>query len=1036
MPPRSFIKTKNILEYTAVAATALRDAAGATQMPFLNSVCALSSTIVAMVQNTRIHRERYLRIVEDVHQSLCALMSLCYSEDIRSPKLLEEVAQYAGILQKFHACLRAQEELGTFKRFFKQSEMATQLDCCETELRDALHGFTMNYGVGIASSLLELDVDTEQRHQELLELISSQSVSSDNGSSMPRSSLNLRQEETIAHHLVSLTGTVKVPTPSRYSLRLRRYSTGGGLSLQISSKPLRLNPRGSLFSAPEGWERRHWPWPLYNHPTIVEKYAFKYFISCESANTHADMVTTIGLHLGLEPSRQLAKAIVHHFVQCNSCLLVLDNLETPWEPLESRGQVEDFLSLLTDIPSLALLVTMRGAERPGKVKWHRPFLAPLEPLSASASRQIFLEVADDPASGEESALHDLLDLSGSLPLAHHSRDIRARYLGGRSKNIALLSDGHDKRSPRLSSSPHAKYLLALLSLLPDGIRAEELMASHVPIPDIRQSQTLLLRTSLAHMDTKGRIKALSPIREYIRRVHPPSAPISRPLRIYFQDLLELWHSTRQLPSGNLSSQLVGYLGNINTLMLNGLITDDRAALKAIGYSIVTLDEFSAVMIKGNSPLFQRLPHLIEVTGDPVLRWRYGRRCLRNPDSLHSLSEDPDVWIEDGAKYFGSGNHSAGEAVPFYDAVAWHHHNPRFLNIPKAIEFNRRAFALAQEAADVELQLMALKTEYNIAYRCGATDRQIQIVQKARDLARFGANPSYGEADWLETEAWVNIFIGNLPRALDLCRRMEEIVSNGMQGTNRDLTLLDIPSTLKHGGCHDQIVSKTSVTSSRRYRANSLISMAYLDILTERPVLDILANLRAAEAVYESLGLARVAELQLYRGDQSESVRGAFLQCLAKSRGIYPDLQGFCLASLGEPRHAMHDTAETFHWAVLSLAFVRKMKEPVGILNSLRRLANVHIALHDDETALHLFRAALEGGIAIGIHRLNAECMVGIGDILVRRGDLMQAKEMWAAACPLFVRSSRMKDAAAVQVRLQQLATNSGSKLETLLTNDV
>jgi hypothetical protein len=50
MPPRSSIKTEKILEYTAVAATALRDAAGATQMPFLNSVCALSSTIVAMVQ--------------------------------------------------------------------------------------------------------------------------------------------------------------------------------------------------------------------------------------------------------------------------------------------------------------------------------------------------------------------------------------------------------------------------------------------------------------------------------------------------------------------------------------------------------------------------------------------------------------------------------------------------------------------------------------------------------------------------------------------------------------------------------------------------------------------------------------------------------------------------------------------------------------------------------------------------------------------------------------------------------------------------
>jgi hypothetical protein len=35
----------------------------------------------------------------------------------------------------------------------------------------------MKYGVGIASALLEMDIDTEKRHQELLELISCQSAS-------------------------------------------------------------------------------------------------------------------------------------------------------------------------------------------------------------------------------------------------------------------------------------------------------------------------------------------------------------------------------------------------------------------------------------------------------------------------------------------------------------------------------------------------------------------------------------------------------------------------------------------------------------------------------------------------------------------------------------------------------------------------------------------------------------------------------------------------------------------------------------------
>jgi hypothetical protein len=60
-------------------------------------------------------------------------------------------------------------------------------------------------------------------------------------------------------------------------------------------------------------------------------------------------------------------------------------METPWEPLSTRAKVEEFLSLLTNVPHLALLVsslffdsdgtqkfhqiTMQGAEHPGKVTY-------------------------------------------------------------------------------------------------------------------------------------------------------------------------------------------------------------------------------------------------------------------------------------------------------------------------------------------------------------------------------------------------------------------------------------------------------------------------------------------------------------------------------------------------------------------------------------------------------------------------------------------------------------------------------------------
>jgi hypothetical protein len=50
------------------------------------------------------------------------------------------------------------------------------------------------------------------------------------------------------------------------------------------------------------------------------------------------------------------KKIAHYFAHASPSLLVLDNLETPWESMSSRSEVEEFLSLLTDAPHLGLMV--------------------------------------------------------------------------------------------------------------------------------------------------------------------------------------------------------------------------------------------------------------------------------------------------------------------------------------------------------------------------------------------------------------------------------------------------------------------------------------------------------------------------------------------------------------------------------------------------------------------------------------------------------------------------------------------------------
>ncbi|KAJ7715509.1 hypothetical protein DFH07DRAFT_1014728, partial [Mycena maculata] len=225
-----------------------------------------------------------------------------------------------------------------------------------------------------------------------------------------------------------------------------------------------------------------------HHPAIIEKYTTRYLVSCESAMTSVDLMAIIGSHLELSHSRLFSKNIIRYFSRCGPCLLVLDNFETPWEPWEFRGDVEEFISSLADIASLALLITMCGAERPRKVKWSRPFLAALEPILFSAACQILVDVADEPVVEEELALVGLLDLSGNLLLAVSLMANIVSFEGYSStlsrwelEITTLLSDGHNKDSnleksitlslgsPRLLSDPHAKVLLSLLSLLPDGI---------------------------------------------------------------------------------------------------------------------------------------------------------------------------------------------------------------------------------------------------------------------------------------------------------------------------------------------------------------------------------------------------------------------------------------------------------------------------------------------------------------------------------------------------------------------------------------
>ncbi|KAJ7321695.1 hypothetical protein DFH08DRAFT_613886, partial [Mycena albidolilacea] len=319
-----------------------------------------------------------------------------------------------------------------------------------------------------------------------------------------------------------------------------------------------------------------------HHPDVTSKYKECFFVPCDSATSSIEMAALIGAHIGLTPAKDLTKAVVQYFNGKPACLLTLDNLETTWEPLNSRNGVEELLSLLTGVQHLALIITMRGAERPAKVFWTHPFLPPLRPLPYDAAHQTFLDIVDHVYAAED--IKQLLHLTDNMPLAVDLIAHLVDYEGITSvlsrwetEKTSMLSVGHDRRSnldasitmslssPRMTSG--ARSLLSLLSILPDGLSNIELLQSHLPIQNILASKAVLLATSLAYSDDKKRLKCLVPIREHMLLSHPATQPLIQPLEKHFHMLLDLYqryggsvHITDTI------NQITENLGNLSQIL--------------------------------------------------------------------------------------------------------------------------------------------------------------------------------------------------------------------------------------------------------------------------------------------------------------------------------------------------------------------------------------------------------------------------------------------------------------------------------------
>jgi hypothetical protein len=293
---------------------------------------------------------------------------------------------------------------------------------------------------------------------------------------------------------------------------------------------------------------------------------------------------------------------------------------------------------------------MRGAERPARVQWSRPFLPVLETLSPAAARETFRDVADDCVEGDEE-LDQLLTHTGNLPLAVTLMASLVALDGKESvmerwdvQGTSILSDGADRRSnlnksiaislssPRFTSTPEAEALLCLLAMLPDGISLptfNQVVTSSVP--NMLKCMTTLRRTSLVYFSEHGQhVSTLVPIREYTRAHFAPPQALLEKMRDHFYDLLDIFFDEEQPPPGGSFRPIIANLGNIRSVLRYFLLLPGPH-VKGVVRAVIQLSNFTYFSGYGALDLLRSVDELAKGIGDDKLYGEYLATLAKSQD---------------------------------------------------------------------------------------------------------------------------------------------------------------------------------------------------------------------------------------------------------------------------------------------------------------------------------------------------------------------------------------------------------------------
>ncbi|XXY18107.1 tetratricopeptide repeat protein [Sorangium sp. So ce216] len=709
----------------------------------------------------------------------------------------------------------------------------------------------------------------------------------------------------------------------------------------LAAALLREPPERTLLLGPAGIGKSTVSLAVLHQPGIVAHFGERrFFVPLDAApDAEAAAVALAGALRVASGADVWQRALSS--LAAGPAVLVLDNLETPWDGEDQAG-TEALLAELAALPELALVVSLRGAGRPGRVAWGPP--VELRPLGPAEAEAIFCAIAGEEHRGKP-ALSALIALQGGVPLAiallahaAQGNDLINLQEEWEARRTAVLErDGGARNrlrswkaslelslgSPRMTAG--TRRLLSVLALLPDGIAQRDLAALQ---PGAGPSAArALAQVGLAYFEG-GRLKMLSPVREYVKAAYQPSAEdLGRAMDHYG----ELARTLGPVPGGSggaeAAARLAPETANVDAMIRRGL---EEAGTERWMDAAAALTRFARFSGNAAPSSLGRALEVARRAGDR----RREAICI---ESLGDIALARSQHDEARARY--------DQALPLYRQVGDVRGEASCIQSLGDIARARSQHDEARARYDQALPL----------YRqVGDVRGEASCIQSLGDIAR--ARSQHDEAR------------ARYDQALPLYRQVGDVRGEA----NCIQSLGDIARARSQ---HDE--------ARARYDQALPLYRQVGDVLGEANCIQSLGDIARARSQHDEARARYDQTLPLYR--QVGSVLG----------------EANCIQSLGDIALArsQHDEARARYDQALPL--YQQVGDVLGEANCIKRLGDIALAHSQHDEARARYDQALPLYQQMGAALSEANCIKRLGDIALARAQPDEARARYDQALPLY-----------------------------------